>query len=251
MPDSAPPVALLLAAGLGTRLRPITDKIPKCLIPVNGVPLLKRWVDSVRNAGIERVVINTHYKSDQVVEFLSNQYPGASWLEVLHEPSLLGTAGTTLQLVNKSIGEFDRVFVIHADNYWDEDFSAFVEFQKQLSNPHQISLVCFHTDDHKSSGIFTVSQDGIPTGYHEKKNTRHGYLANGAIYCFPRSSVIKLFPNKTDIAAEIIPLVFRDVAIFITDKEFLDIGKLATYASRFPDDYEVIRNLSIERNSCD
>ncbi|MEQ9519821.1 MAG: sugar phosphate nucleotidyltransferase, partial [Parvibaculum sp.] len=66
--------ALLLAAGMGQRLRPITDTIPKCLVPIHGRPLLGIWLDHVfaRDSGIERVLINTHYLASQVERFVSN-----------------------------------------------------------------------------------------------------------------------------------------------------------------------------------
>ncbi len=53
--------ALLLAAGLGTRLRPITDKIPKCLVPIQGKPLLEIWLDKLYEAGVQEFLVNTHY----------------------------------------------------------------------------------------------------------------------------------------------------------------------------------------------
>ena len=58
--------ALLLAAGLGTRLRPITLETPKCLVPIGGEPLLGRWLRQLELAGCEAVLINTHYLADQV-----------------------------------------------------------------------------------------------------------------------------------------------------------------------------------------
>ena len=64
--------ALLLAAGLGTRLRPITDKIPKCLVPIQGRPLLEIWLDKLCEVGVQEFLVNTHYLAAQVEEFISN-----------------------------------------------------------------------------------------------------------------------------------------------------------------------------------
>ena len=58
--------ALLLAGGMGTRLRPLTDTIPKCLVPIGGRPLLDFWVDRLAEAGIREARINTHALADQV-----------------------------------------------------------------------------------------------------------------------------------------------------------------------------------------
>ena len=62
--------AILLAAGLGTRLRPITDNVPKCLVPINGKPLLGYWLDSLAKAGVGPILINLHHHSDKVIDFV-------------------------------------------------------------------------------------------------------------------------------------------------------------------------------------
>ena len=66
--------ALLLSAGFGTRLRPLTLKTPKCLVKVNGVPLLNHWLLKLEKLGCEEVIINTHYLSHKVLEFLDLEY---------------------------------------------------------------------------------------------------------------------------------------------------------------------------------
>ena len=70
---SRPLRALLLAAGLGTRLRPLTLHTPKCLVPIHGEPLLGRWLRQLEAAGCEAVLINTHYLADQVLAFLGER----------------------------------------------------------------------------------------------------------------------------------------------------------------------------------
>jgi mannose-1-phosphate guanylyltransferase len=88
--------ALLLAAGLGTRLRPITEKIPKCLVPINGVPLLDIWLEKLSNIGIEEFLINTHYLHQDVENFISkNKYKKK--IKTTFEEKLLGTAGTLIK----------------------------------------------------------------------------------------------------------------------------------------------------------
>jgi mannose-1-phosphate guanylyltransferase len=83
--------ALLLAAGLGTRLRPITLHTPKCLVSINGEPLLGRWLRQLDSAGCEAVLINTHYLADQVEAFLQERPAGPMRVHTIHEPKLLGT----------------------------------------------------------------------------------------------------------------------------------------------------------------
>jgi len=79
--------ALLLAAGLGTRLRPLTNTIPKCMVPVRGRPLLDYWLDLLLSAGIEQLLVNTHYLPDVVREFVrSSQWEAR--IKLAHEDHL-------------------------------------------------------------------------------------------------------------------------------------------------------------------
>ena len=85
--------ALLLSAGLGTRLQPFTNTVPKCLIPIHGRPLLDYWLDLLFEQGIERVLINTHYLPSMVTEHIAKSI----WfdrIDTVFEEQLLGTAGT-------------------------------------------------------------------------------------------------------------------------------------------------------------
>ena len=82
--------ALLLAAGYGTRLRPLTLDIPKCLVPVGGVPLLEHWLQKLENAGCESVLINTHYLSNKA-DFVQAREHSNMTIELVYEPELLGT----------------------------------------------------------------------------------------------------------------------------------------------------------------
>ena len=81
--------ALLLAAGLGTRLRPITLHTPKCLVQVAGEALLGRWLQQLESAGCESVLINTHYLAQQVVDFLEDWHSPVMQIVTTYEPELL------------------------------------------------------------------------------------------------------------------------------------------------------------------
>mgnify|MGYP001228758815 CR=1 FL=1 len=71
MKNSSSLKSILLAAGLGKRLRPLTNILPKCLMPINGIPLLEYWLASMYILGIEDVLVNVHYRSSDVIKFLS------------------------------------------------------------------------------------------------------------------------------------------------------------------------------------
>jgi len=110
---AVPRTAMVLAAGLGTRLRPITDAVPKPLIQINGRTLLDHAIDRLSLAGVARVVVNTHYKADMVAAQLARRdHPH---LEASHEAELLDTGGGVARALPR-LGEC--FFVVNGDVFW-------------------------------------------------------------------------------------------------------------------------------------
>ena len=85
--------AMILAAGFGTRLRPLTDKRPKALMPVANRPILLWSIDYLRNYGCSEIILNVHHHHDQVVEYVRQHPPHGVKIEVRVEPEILGTGG--------------------------------------------------------------------------------------------------------------------------------------------------------------
>ena len=113
--------AIMLAGGLGTRLRPLTDTIPKCLVPIAGRPLLDYWVDRLVDAGVREARVNTHAHAEQVRDYCRSR-PASGRLRLVesYEPELLGSAGTIAANAELADGA-DEVIIIYADNFSDVD----------------------------------------------------------------------------------------------------------------------------------
>ena len=92
--------ALLLAAGFGTRLKPITDNIPKCLVEISGKPLLSRWIEQLEVLECDAVLINTHYLSNLVMNYLKTLPENRLKINTSYEDKLKGTAGTLLDNID-------------------------------------------------------------------------------------------------------------------------------------------------------
>ena len=112
----------LLAGGMGTRLRPLTDTIPKCLVPIAaGRPLLDVWIDRLAEAGIREARINTHALAEQVRPYIATSTPraGSAWSNPMSR-TLLGSAGTVVS--ERRPGRCaDQIVIIYADNLSDID----------------------------------------------------------------------------------------------------------------------------------
>ncbi len=114
--------AMILAAGMGSRLRPLTDTCPKPLLPIGGVPVIFRTLDMVAVAGVRRVVINTHYLATMLEDALLGQLRMGRWgpleLQFSREETLLETGGGLKKAA--PLLQRDAVLVINSDAMWDD-----------------------------------------------------------------------------------------------------------------------------------
>jgi len=117
--------ALLLSAGLGTRLKPLTNIWPKCLMPIRNRPLLEYWLSILQKTEISNVLVNTHYLSEYVENFIK-QSRFSGWVNTIYEPILLGTAGTIRK--NIDFCQSETILLAHADNWTCCDFSDFLGY---------------------------------------------------------------------------------------------------------------------------
>lgn len=171
--------AVLLAAGHGSRLRPLTDEIPKCLVPVNGRPLIDYWLRNLAAIGVERFLVNLHHRSDMVRAYLE-QGPFARQIEFVCEKELLGTGGTLL--ANRGFLVSGTTLVAHADNLCLCDFSAFVAAHRDRPRGTELTLMTFRAAEPRGCGIVELDAQGVVRGFHEKAADPPGNLASAAVF---------------------------------------------------------------------
>ena len=218
--------ALLLAAGLGTRLRPLTDHIPKCLVPIHGKPLLEYWLDPLFEGGIERVLVNTHYLPEAVCQFVAD----CKWREkmsLVHENMLLGTGGTILR--NRQFFGGNAFLVAHADNLTQFDVKAFMERHRNRPKDVEITMMTFATDSPRSCGIVEEDERGVVIAFHEKAPSPPGNTANAAVYIFEPAVVAFLESSGReviDLSTEVIPHFMGRIITFHNSDYHRDIGTL-------------------------
>ncbi len=118
--------AMILAAGFGTRLRPITDKIPKALLPVAGIPQIRYVLDQLYGAGVREVIINLHHLADRVCETLGERYRDEIPIKYSFEPQILGTGGG-LKKVEKFFDD-DPFILINSDTLIEVDLQEAIRY---------------------------------------------------------------------------------------------------------------------------
>ena len=222
--------ALLLAAGLGTRLRPMTNTTPKCLVPIHGQALLAIWLDRLAQAGIGPFLVNTHHLSGQVKAFVEAS-PHQRDISLVHERDLLGTAGTLIANLD-FFADADGL-LIHADNYCLADFSAFLQAHNSRPPECVMTMMTFRTDAPSSCGIVELDTRGVVVGFHEKVAKPPGNLANGAVYILSTKLLQRLgsdLRGVSDFSTEVLSLFVGKIYSYSTDATLLDIGTPENYA---------------------
>jgi mannose-1-phosphate guanylyltransferase len=217
--------ALLLAAGIGKRLRPITDTIPKCLVPIHGRPLLDYWLDILFAEGeVTRVLINTHHLPTQ----LQAHVAGSPWrdrIDLVHEPELLGTGGTLK--ANRDYFGDQSVLVAHADNLTDFNLTAFAAAHASRPRHCAMTMLTFRTDDPRSCGIVELDDSNVVQAFHEKVAHPPGDLANAAVYMLTPEVVAFAagLPGRfIDLSTQVIPAFVGRILAVTNSGYHRDIG---------------------------
>lgn len=221
--------AILLSGGYGTRLRPLTLKKPKCLVPIKNKPLLEIWFERLVGANIAPLLVNTHYLKEQVENFIeTNKFKDS--VTLVYEENLLGTAGTLITNLD-FYGNQDG-FLIHADNYCLADLTAFQEAHRNRPPECLMTMMTFRTNSPTSSGIVELDKHGIVIGFHEKVLNPPGNLANGAIYILS-VELMELLRTKynyaKDFSTDIIPCLMGKIYSHESRETLIDIGSIESY----------------------
>jgi mannose-1-phosphate guanylyltransferase len=217
--------AIILAAGLGTRLRPITSTIPKCLVPINGVPLLELWLRACERAGVEGVLVNTHHLAERVEEFVAAR-PGIP-VTLAYEPALLGSAGTIAANWD-FVDSGESFLVLYADNLTTFPLSDLIAFH--ATHERIASMALFRSANPSACGVVEMNDSGLVTGFWEKPENPPGNLVNAGLYAFRRQVRPYLSTEvPADVGRSLMPaLVGRAMGLPI-GAYFVDIGTLENY----------------------
>ena len=222
--------ALLLAAGLGTRLRPLTNTTPKCLVTIKDQVLLGIWLERLTQAGIESFLINTHHLSNQVESYIEGSLYSDK-VTLVREEKLLGTAGTLI--VNLNFFEGQDGLLVHADNYCLANFHDFIQAHNQRPPYCVITMMTFRSETPETCGIVELDAEGVVVGFHEKVVNPPGNLANGAVYILSPELMHTLATDLhevSDFSTEVLQRLVGRIYTYETQEDFIDIGSPESYS---------------------
>jgi mannose-1-phosphate guanylyltransferase len=229
--------AFLLAAGQGTRLRPYTAAVPKCLIPIHERPLLEIWIDLLERHGVTEVLINTHYLADAVEQFVTQYQPRtAVHLRTAFEPELLGSGGT-LWHHRHWVSACQAFLIVYADNLTNADLSQMVAFHKQCrAHDGILTMGLFQAPDPHACGIAVLDPAGRIVKFVEKPARPQSNWANAGIYV-ASPQIFDYFPPYEETPGHTVLDLGYHVLPRLTGKAFgwqfngylRDIGTVASY----------------------
>lgn len=224
---------LILAGGLGTRLRSVFDSGPKSMAPIGGRPFLEYLLLQVRRAGFHKLLLCVGYGQSQIEEWAGN---GTKWglrIQYSLEPEPRGTAGAV-----KLAAEFidnEAFVVLNGDSFLAVDLRKLVETHLESGACATIALA--NVQDSTRYGTVVLAPQGRIEAFLEKSpavadDSSGGHLVNGGVYVF-KKSVLSVVPEfrAVSLEREIFPqLLTKGVKGFISDGYFIDIG--------LPDDFK-------------
>ena len=225
--------AVLMAGGRGERLRPLTLKTPKPLLPVGGKPIIDYNIDELEHCGVERIFVTTNYMAEKIEKYLS-QRSGRAAVQCVREPKRLGTMGS-LSLIDDIRSE--NVLMMNSDLLTDIDFEALYT--------HHVS----HKSDLTIAGVpYTVSvpyalmriKGGRVKSLEEKPT--YNYFANGGVYIIKKKLIDRLEKGEYMDAPDFISTLISSggkVGCYPVEGTWIDIGT--------PDDYRYANELMERR----
>lgn len=231
--------AMIMAAGVGSRLDPLTQDVPKPLVPIANKPMMDILFERLAEIGVKDVVANTHYKAEQIIERYKENNLGINF-SYIHEETLSGTAGG----VKKCQFFFDKdedFLVLSADGLSNADLKAGIEAHKESGAIVSMGIKKIEMEEIPNFGVVVTDKKGFVTGFQEKpaiKDAKSDCINTG-IYIF-NYKIFDYIPADTfyDFAKNVFPdLLSKEIKIntFVVNEYWSDIGTIAQYAQSIQD----------------
>jgi D-glycero-alpha-D-manno-heptose 1-phosphate guanylyltransferase len=219
--------AIILAGGLGTRLRSAVPDLPKCMAPVNGKPFIAYVIQHLQKEGIEKFIFSLGYKHEYFLAFLSEQFATINY-QLSIEENPLGTGGAIQLACSKATGK--NVIITNGDTLYKADISALSD--EHLINNANCTLCLKPMQSFDRYGVVEMNQSNIITSFKEKQFYKEGFI-NGGIYALNVQSFLnKNLPEKFSFEKDYLEKFYTERKFFgsVQNEYFIDIG--------IPEDYK-------------
>ena len=219
--------ALILAGGRGKRLRPLTDKFSKVLLPVAGKPFLFYQINYFKNQGIDEFILAVGYKKQGIKDWFGNGKRLGVKIIYSKEKRPLDTGGAVKNAEN--LLKDKDILILNGDSFLELDIKKMLKFHKEKRKP--VTIATKRVKNASRYGQVLVNKSSIITKFQEKsKKMRRGFISAG-VYIFQKK-ILRDFPKdkKMSLEREIFPKFINKIAAFKTKGYFIDVG--------IPEDYQ-------------
>lgn len=230
---------IILAGGLGTRLRSVVSEVPKCMAPVNGEPFLYYLLTALSHYSVQKVVLSVGFKREYIEDWVrehETEFPFD--IEFAVEDVPLGTGGG-IRLALQSCTS-DAICVMNGDTFFDINLD-----QLQMAHKHEgriLSMAVKHLVDFDRYGTVQFDDNGTVIGFNEKRYCEDGYI-NAGVYFVSDRNLLKDMPEKFSFEMDFLQPKASEglVQAYVSDGYFIDIGIPQDYAKANEDfkDFEV------------
>lgn len=231
--------AMIMAAGVGSRLDPLTQDVPKPLVPIANRPMMDILFERLLEIGVQDVVANTHYKAEQIIDRYKNNNLGINF-SYIHEETLSGTAGG-VKKCQFFFDEGEDFLVLSADGLSNADFKAGIEAHKKSGAIVTMGIKKIEMEEIPNFGVVVTDKEGFVTGFQEKPHIKDAKsdCINTGIYIF-NYKIFDYIPENTfyDFAKNVFPdLLSKKIKIntFVVKDYWSDIGTIDQYAQSVRD----------------
>ncbi|MCR4436316.1 MAG: NDP-sugar synthase [Clostridiales bacterium] len=222
--------ALFLAGGRGTRLKPLTDRLPKPMVPIMGKPLLERNMLKLKDCGIDEIVLSTCYKPQSIEEYFGDGSRHGLKMHYASEDIPLGTGGA----IKNTESFFEDTFLIfNSDILSDIDYREMLRFHKTKSAA--VTIAVTSVDNPSMYGVIEYDQQGYAVSFKEKPQPQEitSNCINAGVYVF-EPEVLKEIPSGTVVSVEreVFPMLLHKgykIAVYKGCSYWMDIGTPEKY----------------------
>jgi NDP-sugar pyrophosphorylase family protein len=221
--------AIILAGGMGTRLRPLTYTVPKPMLPIAGVPAMMHTVGALYQAGFDEVFITTNYLADAIDDGIKTFKPPIP-VRCIREEKPLGTAGCVKNLIDELADEF---VIIQGDAVADIDYKRFLLFHRQCDA--DVSIATMRVSDPREFGIVGIESDARISRFQEKPKPEEAFsnLASSGFYILKKKHFDRVPEGEPfDFSRQLFPDLMANNARFYSwemNSYWVDIGRVQNY----------------------
>lgn len=220
---------IILAGGLGTRLRSVVSELPKCMASVCGKPFISYLLDYLKQYEINKVILSVGYLRDSIIQFIDNQKESYDFsFDFAVEETPLGTGGGIKLALTKA--STDNVVILNGDTFFDIDVNALI--MNHLNSKKDITIALKPMSDFERYGNVRLDENGQIVEFQEKQFCKKGQI-NGGVYVLKRENgMMDGLPERFSFETEVLQKQSKALNVngFVCDGYFIDIG--------IPEDYE-------------